>query len=282
MPGGQPPWLVNNYDGNGEGRMNLADATVDSVNTVYAQLVMDVGMQARRRPRDEDGRPVAPRRRCRRPRSGSNGATVLDMASAYDTLAGDGMHTDPVFVTRVTTSDGTVLYRAPVRRTRALSETTARTITGVLQQVVTRGTGVNARIGRPVAGKTGTSDDWADAWFVGYTPELVTAVWVGFPPEGDQDAPADDADHGHRRVLAGADLAAASRVPRSPRPRSPSSPPPRRRPRPPRRRAPSDRGPTLLVDRGPARSPTRPARCATRATGCGSGRCRAGRSRPGR
>ena len=64
-----------------------------------------------------------------------------------------------------------------------LSETTARTITGVLQQVVTRGTGINARIGRPVAGKTGTSDNWADAWFVGYTPQLVTAVWVGFPPE---------------------------------------------------------------------------------------------------
>jgi penicillin-binding protein 1A len=114
---------------------------------------------------------------------GSNGATVLDMASAYDTLAGDGIHTDPVFVTQVTTSDGTVLYRAPVQRSRALSTTTARTITGVLQQVVTRGTGINARIGRPVAGKTGTSDNWADAWFVGYTPQLVTAVWVGFPPK---------------------------------------------------------------------------------------------------
>jgi penicillin-binding protein 1A len=112
---------------------------------------------------------------------GSNGATVLDMASAYDTLAGDGIHTDPVFVTRVTTSDGTVLYRAPLQRSRAMPETTARTINGVLQQVVTRGTGVNARIGRAVAGKTGTSDNWADAWFVGYTPQLVTAVWVGFP-----------------------------------------------------------------------------------------------------
>jgi len=83
----------------------------------------------------------------------------------------------------VTTADGTVLYQAPVQRTRVLSETTARTITGVLQQVVTRGTGVNAKIGRAVAGKTGTSDNWADAWFVGYTPELVTAVWVGFPDE---------------------------------------------------------------------------------------------------
>ena len=180
--GGQPPWLVNNYDGTGRGRMNLTEATVNSVNTVYAQLVMDIGPQ-----------PVvalaakmgvhSPLAAVPSAALGSNGVTVLDMASAYDSLAGDGMHTEPVFVTKVTTADGTVLYQAPVQRTRVLSETTARTITGVLQQVVTRGTGVNAKIGRAVAGKTGTSDNWADAWFVGYTPELVTAVWVGFPDE---------------------------------------------------------------------------------------------------
>jgi penicillin-binding protein 1A len=182
QPGGQPPWLVANYDGSGRGRMNLVDATVNSVNTVYAQLVMDLGVQ-----------PVvdlAKRMGIRSPQSpvpsaalGSNGATVLDMASAYDTFAADGVHTAPVLVTKVTTSDGTVLYRAPITRERVLPENTARTVNGVLQQVVNRGTGVNARIGRPVAGKTGTSDGWADAWFVGYTPELVTAVWVGFPPE---------------------------------------------------------------------------------------------------
>lgn len=180
QPGGQPPWVVNNYDGTGKGRMNLTEATVNSVNTVYAQLVMDLGVQ-----------PVvdlAHKMGVRSPQAavpsaalGSNGATVLDMASAYDTLAGDGMHTDPVFVSRVTSRDGTVLYEAPTKRTRVLSETTARTINGVLQEVVNRGTGINARIGRPVAGKTGTSDEWADAWFVGYTPDLVTAVWVGFP-----------------------------------------------------------------------------------------------------
>jgi penicillin-binding protein 1A len=182
QPDGQAPWLVANYDGSGHGRMNLVDATVDSVNTVYAQLVTDLGV-----------RPVvdlAKQLGIRSPQSvvpsaalGSNGATVLDMASAYDTFAADGVHTAPVLVTKVTTSDGTVLYRAPITRRRVLSETTARTVNGVLQEVVNRGTGVNARIGRPVAGKTGTSDGWADAWFVGYTPELVTAVWVGFPPE---------------------------------------------------------------------------------------------------
>ena len=141
---------------------------------------------------------------------GSNGATVLDMASAYDTLAGDGVHTEPVFVTPRHDRDGTVLYEAPTDAHRVLSETTARTVNGVLQQVVNRGTGVNARIGRPVAGKTGTSDEWADAWFVGYTPELVTAVWVGFPRRGAHDAPADDPHHRDRRLVAGADLAGCS------------------------------------------------------------------------
>ena len=104
---------MNNYDGTGRGRMNLTEATVNSVNTVYAQLVMDIGAQ-----------PVvdlATKMGVRSPLAavpsaalGSNGVTVLDMASAYDTLAGDGVHTDPVFVTRVTTSDGTVLYQAPI------------------------------------------------------------------------------------------------------------------------------------------------------------------------
>ena len=182
-PAGQPPWLVNNYDGTGEGRMNLTDATVDSVNTVYAQLVMDVGIQPvvdlAKKMGVRSPLPAVPSTAL-----GSNGATVLDMASAYDTLAGDGVHTDPVFVTRV--HDERRHRALPGARRSAPGcspETTSRTITGVLQQVVTRGTGINARIGRPVAGKTGTSDNWADAWFVGYTPQLVTAVWVGFPPK---------------------------------------------------------------------------------------------------
>ena len=70
----------------------------------------------------------------------------------------------------------------------------ARTVTAVLQQVVQRGTGINARIGRPVAGKTGTTDLRKDAWFVGYTPELVAAVWVGFPDAIADGSPADP-DH---------------------------------------------------------------------------------------
>lgn len=177
---GQAPWVVRNYDGQGSGRMDLAEATVRSVNTVYAQLIMDVGAQpvvdlaARMGVRSTLGAfPSAA--------LGTNGVTVLDMASSYATLAADGSHIDPVLVTRVSDSTGRVLWRARPERTRVLPPRTSREVTAVLEEVVERGTAVNAKIGRPVAGKTGTGEEWSDAWFVGYTPEFVAAVWVGFP-----------------------------------------------------------------------------------------------------
>ena len=178
---GQEPWDVSNYEGKGDGgRMNLTDATVESVNTVYAQLMMDVGPQAAV---DEATRLgiTTPLQPVPSAVLGTNGVTALDMASAYSAFAGDGLRADPVFVTRVTNRAGTVLYQAPAARHRVLSTVTARKVNEVLQKVVTDGTGVKARIGRQVAGKTGTAEDHSDAWFVGYTPELSTSVWVGFP-----------------------------------------------------------------------------------------------------
>src|SRR5256714_14822577 len=113
---------------------------------------------------------------------GSNEISVLDMASAYSTFAADGMHADPVFVTEITRADGSVLYRRPSTLHRAIPTDVARGVTGILTQVVQRGTGAAAQLGtRPVAGKTGTANEWRDAWFVGYTPDLVSAVWVGVP-----------------------------------------------------------------------------------------------------
>lgn len=181
MPG-QAPWTVHNYDGRGGGTMSLVDATVSSVNTVYAQLVMDVGagpvvdLAARLGVRSPlDPYPSAA--------LGTNGVSALDLASAYSSFAGDGLHAEPFFVTRVVAPDGTVLYEHAPDRQRVIPAETARKVNAVLEQVVSRGTGINARIGRPVAGKTGTGEEWRDAWFVGSTPELTTAVWVGFPDE---------------------------------------------------------------------------------------------------
>jgi membrane peptidoglycan carboxypeptidase len=181
MPDGQEPWVVGNYEGEGGPPENLVDATVHSVNTVYAQLIQEVGPQKAIDMAHNLGiagslQPF--------PSAvlGSNEVTVLDMASAYSTFAADGMHADPVFVTEITRADGSVLYRRPSTLRRAVPTAVARGVTGILSQVVQRGTGTAAQVGsRPVAGKTGTANEWRDAWFVGYTPELVTAVWVGFP-----------------------------------------------------------------------------------------------------
>ncbi|MGH9042590.1 MAG: transglycosylase domain-containing protein, partial [Acidimicrobiia bacterium] len=180
LPDGQPDWVVENYEGSGGPPTNLTEATVASVNTVYAQLIMEVGPQAAvdmakslgvRSPLEPYPSAVL----------GTNEITVLDMASAYGTFAADGMHADPVLITEITRADGSVLYRRPSTRQRVISPEVARQVTSVLGEVVNRGTGVRAQIGRPAAGKTGTAQQWRDAWFVGYTPDLVGAVWVGFP-----------------------------------------------------------------------------------------------------
>jgi penicillin-binding protein 1A len=178
--GDAQPWTVTNFDGDGYGTTDLVDATVFSVNTVYAQLVMDAGPDNVVELADRMGvdSPLLP---VPSAALGTNGVSVLDMASAYSTFAADGQHTPPVFVTKVTGPDGTVHYQAPVQHEEVLDAEIAREVNGVLQQVVGRGTGVNARIGRPLAGKTGTGEEHRDAWFVGYTPELTAAVWVGYP-----------------------------------------------------------------------------------------------------
>ena len=110
---------------------------------------------------------------------------MLDMASAYGTFAADGIHADAIVVTRVEDAGGRVLFAAGPTRRQVISPEVAGQVTAALNDVVRRGTGQEARIGRPVAGKTGTSEGYFDAWFVGYTPELSAAVWVGFP-QGDR------------------------------------------------------------------------------------------------
>lgn len=177
-PKGTTPWTIHNYDDKAFGRIDLLDATVHSVNTVYSQLMLEVG--------PEYAVEVAKRLGITTPLQpyacavlGCNNVSPLDVASAYATLAADGMHNAPYMVTRVTDRSGRELYKHVARPRRAIAAGIARTVNHTLEQVVTRGTGINARIGRPVAGKTGTTDDYADAWFAGSTPQITTVVWVG-------------------------------------------------------------------------------------------------------
>jgi penicillin-binding protein 1A len=178
-----PDWNVSNYGGGGGGAVDLIEATVRSYNTVYAQLIMDVGVEESMRAAARYGIQAE---LLNYPSAvlGANDVHVTDMAAAFSTLANRGVRVPPTYVTRVTRLDGTVLYNHEIQPVRVLSSDVADAVTWVLTQVVERGTGTAARLDRPVAGKTGTGQDWKDAWFVGYTPDYVAAVWVGYPTEG--------------------------------------------------------------------------------------------------
>ena len=163
--------------------VNLIDATRNSVNTVYAQLIKAIGPEKVVKLAREAGispnTPLVPNISLT---LGTSEVSVLEMASAFTTFANRGEHVEPSVILEVRSSDGKVLRpaRAPARR-RVLQPRHADVVNHCLQQVVERGSGTGARFGRPAAGKTGTTQDFGDAWFVGYTPKLTTAVWMGFP-----------------------------------------------------------------------------------------------------
>jgi penicillin-binding protein 1A len=112
---------------------------------------------------------------------GTNDVTPLEMADAYATFANNGVRVPPTFVTRVAKADGTVLYEHSHKQTRVFDPALNNIETEVLRQVILRGTGRGAKLDRVAAGKTGTGEEHRDAWFCGYTPDLATSVWVGFP-----------------------------------------------------------------------------------------------------
>ncbi|HVM40332.1 MAG TPA: penicillin-binding transpeptidase domain-containing protein, partial [Acidimicrobiia bacterium] len=177
-------WRPCNYGGSGYGSASLARATHSSINTVYAQLIRDVGAKDTAALAQRLGVEIDPEN----PRAditiglGTWETSPLEMASAYSVFAARGMKAEPTPVLRVTDRDGNVLIdNTQPKRTRVLREVIADTMNDVMRGVITSGTARNANINRPAAGKTGTSSDSADAWFVGYTPALSTAVWMGHP-----------------------------------------------------------------------------------------------------
>jgi penicillin-binding protein 1A len=113
---------------------------------------------------------------------GTGEVTLLELTTAYTAFANHGMMAAPRLITRVEDPDGTLVYSGAERHTQAISRTTAYLMSSMLSDVVSSGTGARARIAGfklPAAGKTGTTDDFADAWFVGYTPRIVTGIWFG-------------------------------------------------------------------------------------------------------
>ncbi|HEY5548604.1 MAG TPA: PBP1A family penicillin-binding protein [Coriobacteriia bacterium] len=179
IPGGQT-WSVAGEPGY-KGLMRLRVATWHSINPVFAQLVLKIGADNVVNTAHDMGvvtkiTPV--------PAVAlggmAEGVTPLEMASAYATLADGGMHAAPVGILKVTDKDGKVLFEAKTATKRAVDAAVAYLTTDILRGVILHGTGTAAGIGRPAAGKTGTTQNNADAWFCGYTPDLATAVWVGY------------------------------------------------------------------------------------------------------
>jgi penicillin-binding protein 1A len=182
LPGGGT-WTVHNAEP-GSGTMSLADATWNSVNVVYAQLDLDVGSENVTHTAHQMGI-EAPLESVPAEAIGglSVGVTPLEMADAYATLADGGIHHEPTAIARVEFPSGKVDEPKPDSGDRALTEGQAYDVTKLLEGVITHGTGTGyTSIGCSAeAGKTGTSEELSDAWFVGYTPRYSTAVWVGHP-----------------------------------------------------------------------------------------------------
>lgn len=182
-PNGSRVWTVHNAGG-GFGNIDLGQATYSSVNTVYAQLIMQIGVEkvievAHRMGIQSDLFP--------NPSLvlGSDVVNPLEMASAFSNFATDGLWAEPYLIARIEDSTGKVIYEhVPVPRQVVDPSVMAAARQPLLKVPTSEGTAERAGIDRPQGGKTGTHQEYRDAWYVGFTPELSTAVWVGF--EGEQ------------------------------------------------------------------------------------------------
>jgi penicillin-binding protein 1A len=175
---------VSNYDHHDYGQIDLLDATAFSVNTVYAQLITKVGPDLVEETAHEAGinSPLEPLPSLT---LGTENVTPLEMAGAYGTLASRGVYHAPYFIDSVKDRDGNVLFHYKPKAENALPSGVADTVTYAMRQVVERGTGTRVALpDRQSAGKTGTTENHVDAWFGGFTPDLVGVAWMGFAEGG--------------------------------------------------------------------------------------------------
>lgn len=171
-------WTPHNYGYKYRIQLPMHDALRLSSNVVAARLIMDAGISdtirlARRlgitTPLEADPTIAL----------GSNGVKLFEITNAYGVLANGGIKNKIYAIEKIETSTGRVVYRSEPSRMRVLDLATTTKMTEMLKRVVSAGTGRGANFGRIAAGKTGTTDNYRDAWFIGYTPEIVTGVWVG-------------------------------------------------------------------------------------------------------
>lgn len=178
------PWEVSNFENASYGSLDMTQATTRSVNTIYAQMMDKVvtpktfmsmadklGIDI---PAVDEGCALT---------LGTSPVTPMEMARAYATFAARGKRPDPVIVTKIVTAQGETIAERKPRSEQTINQNVADTVSWILKQNITGGTGTGAKLQWPAMGKTGTAQDHQDASFVGSTPELSTAVWMGFPPD---------------------------------------------------------------------------------------------------
>ncbi len=179
---GYPNYPVHTAEMSYQGTINVTRATALSDNTVYAQLGVDVGMQNVDQTAHEMGITA---RLTANPAEAIGGlkygVDTLQMSDAYATLANGGDHVTPTIISKIVGPRGYTIYTANPHKTQVFTPGQAYAGTQTLETVLQYGTGTSANYGCPAAGKTGTTSNYTDAWFVGYTPDLSTAVWVGYP-----------------------------------------------------------------------------------------------------
>jgi len=177
------PYIVEgyepkNYSREFRGWLTMRDALTSSINTIAVKVLIDVGFD----PVIKLAQQMGIKSQLQPMYSlalGSSEVNLLELTSAYGTLATQGMHVEPHGIRRILNRSGEVLYSTEHKPKRVLDPGSAAITTWMLQNVVQAGTGRPASLNRPVAGKTGTSDESRDLWFVGYIPQLVAGVWLG-------------------------------------------------------------------------------------------------------
>ncbi len=176
-------WKPDNYDNTFHGPTLFREGLIHSRNVVTVKILNDIGIQYAIEYAQRLGI-TSPLDRNLSLALGSSGVSLLELIQAYSVFANQGMLVSPCFIKRVVDRDGNVVYEHHPDQKRVIEESTAYIITHLMEEVVNYGTGRRVRkLNRPVAGKTGTTNDLYDAWFMGYTPDLMAGVWVGFDDE---------------------------------------------------------------------------------------------------
>ncbi|MBE9542710.1 MAG: PBP1A family penicillin-binding protein [Proteobacteria bacterium] len=176
-------WEPRNYDLEFKGPITLRKALAYSRNIITIKILQDIGIDyvinyAKRLGID------SPLNRDLSLALGSSGVSLLEITRAYAVFANQGFKVEPIFITKVTDRNGTVLEENKPRLSQAISPQTSYIMTSLLKSVVEEGTGRKVKaLHRPCAGKTGTTNDVRDAWFIGFTPHIIAGTWVGFDDE---------------------------------------------------------------------------------------------------